>query len=73
VVEVTVPRTPRARRSSTPARQPANGQPPRVEYPPVLPGLVACSRCAALLVDAEAPKATHARFHDGLRQLWERQ
>jgi hypothetical protein len=30
-------------------------------YPPVTPGLVQCTRCAALVVDAAAPRKAHDR------------
>jgi hypothetical protein len=72
---VTARRTAGARRNvpgSQPAPWPApNGQASRLDFAPVLPGLVACARCAAVLVDSEAAKATHGRFHEGLRQLWQ--
>jgi hypothetical protein len=42
------------------------------QYPPVTLGLVACARCAAVLVNAAEPRRAHDRFHDGLRLLWER-
>jgi hypothetical protein len=59
-----------ASRGRQPARQPRDQPPAQASYAPVLAGLVACAKCAALLVDADAPKAAHARFHEGLRQLW---
>lgn len=40
-------------------------------YPPVLPGLVSCSRCGALLLDAAAARKFHDAFHAGLRRMWE--
>ena len=59
-------------RRQPPATRPtatSNGQ-GSLEYAPVLPGLVACSRCAALVLDTDAARSAHGRFHDGLRQLW---
>ncbi|HEV8276899.1 MAG TPA: hypothetical protein VGQ26_14550 [Streptosporangiaceae bacterium] len=58
----------RARRS-VPGTSPA-AQPRQATYAPVLPGVLACSRCGALLLDATAARAAHDRFHEGLRQLW---
>jgi hypothetical protein len=61
----------RARRQVPGAQPSMNGQ-GSVEYRPVLPGLVACSRCAALVLDSHQARSTHGRFHEGLRELWQR-
>ncbi len=42
-------------------------------YTPVIGGLVSCDRCGALLLDKEAERDQHDRFHDGLRKLWRQQ
>jgi hypothetical protein len=43
-----------------------------ISFAPVLTGLVACAKCAAVILDTDAAKTAHSRFHDGLRALWER-
>jgi hypothetical protein len=35
-------------------------------FMPVLPGLTACARCAALLLNTDPARQAHSRFHDGL-------
>ena len=42
-------------------------------FMPVLPGLTACARCAAQLLNTDPARQAHSRFHDGLRRLWEAQ
>jgi hypothetical protein len=61
----------RARRQVPGAQPTPNGQ-GSLEYAPVLAGLVACQRCAAVVLDTDPARATHGRFHDGLRELWMR-
>lgn len=41
--------------------------------PPVIGALVSCDRCGALLLDKEAERDQHDRFHDGLRKRWRQQ
>jgi hypothetical protein len=40
------------------------------DYQPVMPGLIRCEHCSALLLDTDNERALHDRFHDGLRRLW---
>jgi hypothetical protein len=54
-----------------PTPQPA--PPPTYRPVPGLDGLVACARCAAVVVDAAGPQATHAAHHAGLALLWHTQ
>jgi hypothetical protein len=53
-------RRPSPKPAASPTYRPVPGQ----------DGLVACARCAALLVDAAGPKATHAAHHAALALLW---
>jgi hypothetical protein len=67
------------RRTSRQSRDPgwrptttsSNGQ-GSLKYGPVLAGVVACSRCAALVLDTPTAQGSHGAFHDGLRELWRR-
>lgn len=56
-----------------PSRRPASEQRNGAAYVPVMAGLTACARCAALLLDTDPARHAHTRFHDGLRRLWEAQ
>ena len=58
----------RSHRSASSNNTPNNG----ISFGPVLPGLVACAKCAAVTLDTDEAKTVHGRFHDGLRALWER-
>jgi hypothetical protein len=49
-----------------PPPDPGDGE----EYVLALPRLLSCVRCGALLMDLEPVRATHDRFHAGLRELW---
>lgn len=66
-------RDPRARRPAPADRRAAgsNGQ-GSLEYTPLVGGLVACSRCAALVLDTAPARSLHGQFHDALRLLWGR-
>jgi hypothetical protein len=38
----------------------------------VLPGLIGCVRCAAVILDREQARQVHDGHHAALRALWER-
>jgi hypothetical protein len=61
---VTAPRSGRGQR-------PAGAAPAPDLYTMVVGGMVACVRCAALLLDTRPARSQHDKFHAALKQLWE--
>jgi hypothetical protein len=41
------------------------------QYEPVSPSLIACRRCASVLLDKPAERDLHDAHHKALRQLWQ--
>lgn len=41
------------------------------DYALIVGGLVACRKCAALLLDTRPARDQHATFHQSLRKMWD--
>ncbi len=65
---MTVARNGRARPTSQ--RQPAPAA-PADDYAPIVGGMVACRKCAALLLDTRPARDQHTAFHQSLRKMWD--
>jgi hypothetical protein len=64
----------------SPDRDPDRRQPPSQPttetepgaYTLIVPGVVACVRCAALILHVEQAQVVHDGHHAALRELWDR-